>query len=103
MKRYTVRLSPESQTDLVLIHANIARQSGSVVTADLYVERLSGFLESFDVFPERGTARSEMRAGLRIVGFERNASIAFIVEDQSVVILRIAAKGQQLRFDDDTT
>ena len=103
MKRYTVRLSPEAQTDLVLIHPNIAWQSGSVVTADLYVERLSGFLGSFDLFPERGTVRGEMRAGLRIVGFERNASIAFIVEDESVVILRIAAKGQQLRFDDDTT
>lgn len=43
-----------------------------------------------------------MRAGLRIVGFERSASVAFIVEDESVVILRIASKGQQLGFDDAT-
>jgi plasmid stabilization system protein ParE len=102
VKRYTVRLSPEAQTDLVLIHANIAQQSGSLVTADDYLERISGFLQSFDVFPERGTVRNEVRAGLRIVGFERNASVALIVGDESVVILRIAFKGQQLGFDEAT-
>jgi toxin ParE1/3/4 len=87
---------------LVLIHANLAQQSGSLVTADDYLERISSFLQSFDVFPERGTVRNEMRAGLRIVGFERNASVAFIVEDESVAILRIASKGQQHDFDEAT-
>ncbi|OQP87622.1 plasmid stabilization protein [Rhizobium rhizosphaerae] len=102
MKRFTVRLSPEAQTDLVSIHANIVQKTGSVITADRYIERISIFLNSFDVFPERGTVRNEIRTGLRIVGFERSASVAFIVEEESVIVLGIAPKGRQVSLGDDT-
>lgn len=43
MKYYTVRLSPEAQTDIVRIHARIVDKSGSTVTADRYIDRMSGF------------------------------------------------------------
>ncbi|KXG87581.1 type II toxin-antitoxin system RelE/ParE family toxin [Agrobacterium bohemicum] len=95
MKYYAVRLSPEAQTDLVLMHANIVDRSNSNVTADTYIDRISGFVSSLNVFPERGTVRDETRAGLRIIGFERSASVAFVVEDNEVVVLRILAKGQE--------
>ena len=95
MKYYDVRLSPEAQTDIVRIHARIVEKSGSNVTADRYIDRISGFLSSLNVFPERGTVREEVRSGLRIIGFERSASIAFVVEDDDVVVLRILAKGQE--------
>ena len=49
------------------------------------------------MFPERGTLRDDVRDGLRIIGFERNASVAFIVEDESVIVLRILGKGQEFR------
>lgn len=95
MKYYTVRLSPEAQTDIVRMHARIVEKSSSTVTADRYIERMSGFLSSLNVFPERGTVREEVRSGLRIIGFERSASVAFVVEDDDVVVLRILAKGQE--------
>ncbi|XHE11792.1 type II toxin-antitoxin system RelE/ParE family toxin [Agrobacterium deltaense] len=95
MKYYDVRLSPEAQTDIVRIHARIVEKSGSSVTADRYIDRISGFLSSLNVFPERGTVREEVRPRLRIIGFERSASVAFVVEDDDVVILRILAKGQE--------
>ncbi len=95
MKYYAVRLSPEAQTDLVLMHASIVDRSGAPVTADRYIDRISGFISSLNVFPERGTVRNETRDGLRIIGFERSASVAFIVEDDEVVVLRILAKGQE--------
>ncbi len=95
MKYYAVRLSPEAQTDIVRIHARIVEKSGSPVTADRYIDRISGFLSSLNVFPERGTVRDEMRSGLRIIGFERSASVAFVVEDDDVVVLRILAKGRE--------
>jgi len=63
MRHYTVRLSPEAQTDLVHIYGYVVERSGSTDTADRYIERISGFLSSFDVFPERGTIRDEMRPG----------------------------------------
>ncbi|MGQ2918175.1 MULTISPECIES: type II toxin-antitoxin system RelE/ParE family toxin [Rhizobium] len=95
MKYYAVRLSPEAQTDIVRIHARIVDKSGSTITADRYIDRISGFLSSLNVFPERGTVREEVRSGLRIIGFERSASVAFIVEEDDVVVLRILAKGQE--------
>lgn len=95
MKHYIVRLSPEAETDLVHIHAYAERRSASTVTADRYIERIGGFLSSFDVFPERGTVQDEIRPGLRVVGFERHVSVAFVVEEHDVVILRILAGGQE--------
>lgn len=95
MKQYPVRLSPEAQTDLVRMHAYITEAAGSAITADRYLDRISGFLSSLNIFPERGTLRNETRPGLRIIGFERSASVAFVVEDDAVVVLRILGKGQE--------
>ncbi|MUZ76034.1 type II toxin-antitoxin system RelE/ParE family toxin [Agrobacterium vitis] len=100
MTHYTIRLSLEAQTDLVEIHESITTRSGSAVTADRYIERIDGFLSSFDIFPERGTVRNEIRPGLRIVGFERSVSVAFVVEDDDVVILRILAGSRELTMDE---
>lgn len=97
MKYYTVRLSPEAQNDLVQIHDYVTDRSGSTITADRYLERIDGFLSSFDIFPERGTVRDDMRPGLRIVGFESSASVAFLVEDDDVIILRILAGGREFQ------
>ncbi|WP_414814896.1 type II toxin-antitoxin system RelE/ParE family toxin [Rhizobium sp. IY2] len=66
--------------------------------AQNYIDCLQAFLESFQSFPKRGTVRSEIRDGLRIVGFERSLSIAFTVEGETVYILRIMSGGQELRL-----
>jgi plasmid stabilization system protein ParE len=44
--------------------------------------------------------RDEMRPGLRIVGFEGSTSVAFVVEDADVVILRVLAGGREFRVND---
>jgi len=36
-----------------------------------------------------------IRPGLRIVGFERRVSVAFVVEEDEVVILRLLYAGRQ--------
>jgi plasmid stabilization system protein ParE len=81
----------------VHIHEYIVERSGSAITADRYIERIDGFLSSFDIFPERGALRNEVRPGLRIIGFERRVSVAFIIEDDDVIILRILAAGRELQ------
>lgn len=91
-----VRLAPEAQDDLAGIYDYIVEVSGSSVVADRYLDRLGNFLSGLSVFPERGTLRDDVRDGLRIIGFERNASVAFIVENEKVIILRILGKGQKL-------
>lgn len=99
MKYYVVRMSPEAQADLVHIHQNIAGKSGSSAVADRYIDRIGIFLSTLNVFPERGTVRNELRMGLLIIGFERSASVAFVVEQDDVVVLRLLAKGQE--FDEE--
>ena len=95
---YRIRLRPEAENDLRLLYQGLVDRGASPSTARGYVNRIIGYVNGFDLFPKRGSVRNEIRQGLRIVGFERRVSIAFLVEDdtQEVVILRILYGGQQL-------
>jgi toxin ParE1/3/4 len=95
MMRYTIRLDEDAKADLRGIYTFIRKNGGSAATARGYINRLLGFLSGFDIFPHRGSLREHIRPGLRIVGFERRISVAFIVEDNEVVILRLLYGGQQ--------
>jgi toxin ParE1/3/4 len=46
------------------------------------------------VFPERGIRRDDLRRGLRILGFERRAVIAFLITADAVTVLRILYGGR---------
>jgi len=48
------------------------------------------------VSPERGIRRDDLRRGLRILGFERRAVIAFLVTADTVTILRVLYGGRDL-------
>ncbi|MDZ4366104.1 MAG: type II toxin-antitoxin system RelE/ParE family toxin [Afipia sp.] len=48
------------------------------------------------MFPERGTRRDDLSPGLRIVGFERRVTIAFVVEEDEVIVLNILYGGREL-------
>ncbi|WP_158284967.1 type II toxin-antitoxin system RelE/ParE family toxin [Hoeflea marina] len=48
---------------------------------------------------ERGQARDDIRAGLRVIGFERCVTIAFMVSDQTVTVLRLFYGGQNWEDD----
>jgi toxin ParE1/3/4 len=50
-------------------------------------------------FPERGTRRDDLAPGLRTIGFERRATIAFRVGRTDVVIVRIFYGGQDFERD----
>ena len=98
MKRYAVRLMPAAENDLRAIYRYVLTASSSPPVARAYVTRIRQFLKGFQSFPMRGSLRNEVRDGLRIVGFERAVSIAFLVETDEVIILRIASHGQQLEL-----
>jgi plasmid stabilization system protein ParE len=100
VKRYHVRLTAEAEADVAWIYRFVRRKSASSEVARNYVGRIRTFLKEFETFPERGTVR-DIRDGMRIVGFERRVSIAFVVESGEVVVLRILYAGQQFRTDDD--
>lgn len=92
---YRIRLLPEAEDDLAAIYAYI-RDNGSPENARGYIRRIQTFIRGFDTFPERGTRRGEIRQGLRIIGFERRVTVAFVVEGDEVIVSNILYAGRQL-------
>ncbi len=93
MKSRRVEVSEEATRDLLDLYGWIARAAGPI-TAISYLERLEEYCRGFDLASERGHRRDDVRPGLRIVGFEKRVTIAFFVEDERVVLLRMFYGGQ---------
>ena len=88
MKRRVVIYSPEAADDIDWIYNTVAR-AGSAATADHYDERIRAFCKQLEYTSERGSRRDDIRPGLRVVGFAHRITIAFTVEPERVLILRI--------------
>lgn len=93
MKQRKVEFSEDARTDLIALYDWLSNAAGSK-TALSYIERLETYCNGFDLASERGHVRDDIRQGLRIVGFERRVTIAFMVENNRVVILRLFYGGQ---------
>ncbi len=88
MKRRVVVYTLDAGDDLDRIY-NIVAEASSATTADRYDSRIRAFCERLDDGSERGTRRDDVRPDLRVVGFERRVTVAFTVESERVVILRV--------------
>ncbi len=88
MKARKVSFRPLAEADLFALYRYIATEAGHEV-ADTYIDRLETACIGLAHFPERGTRRDDIRPGLRAIGFERRATIAFQVTKAEVVIVRI--------------
>src|SRR6195256_2808824 len=95
MKRYEVSFRPQAEADLFDLYRYIARESGTAV-AGAYIDRIEAACLALETFPERGIRRDDIRMGLRTIGFERRAMIAFQIVDAEVVVLRILYGGRDL-------
>ncbi|QXF12345.1 type II toxin-antitoxin system RelE/ParE family toxin [Sphingopyxis terrae] len=93
MKKREVVLSPEARADLLALYDWIADAASPDIALG-YVERIEAYIRGFDVASERGTARDDIREGLRITGFKRRVTIAFNVTNDQVIILRFFYGGQ---------
>ena len=87
---------PQANTDLDDIFSFILNNGGSADSAYHYVERIRAFCDSLVTFPHRGTKRDDIRPGLRLTGFERRVTIAFTVEEDRVLILRLFYAGRDI-------
>ncbi len=92
MKLYPVRFAEEALDDLGRIFAELVPVAGERVARD-FVGRLEAACLDLATFPERGSVRDHVRPGLRIIGHRRQASIAFVVTDSHVLILRVLRRG----------
>jgi len=63
--------------------------NGSPDIAARYTDAIVAYCEGLADFPHRGSARDDIRPGLRTVGFKKRVVIAFAVLDDTVAILGI--------------
>ncbi len=97
MKRYRVVLDPAAVDDIAAIRDHVAG-AASRTLADGFVSRLLDHVDGFALAPRRGTARDDLRPGLRVVGWRRAVTIAFWVEEASdtVTILAVLYRGRDV-------
>jgi len=91
--RRKVTFRPLAEADLFDLYRYIAEEAGHQVAGG-YIDRLETACMALEIFPHRGHRREDLRPGLRVMGFERRASIAFQVLRTEVVIVRIFFGGR---------
>jgi toxin ParE1/3/4 len=92
-KTYAVTFRPVAEADSFALYDYIAAQSGPIRAGE-YIARLEQACTALSTFPERGTRRDDILPGLRTIGFERRATIAFRVVRNTVEIVAIAYAGR---------
>lgn len=88
-----VIFTPLAQRQLEKLHDDITADA-SEERADGYISRIVDFCNGFTTFPHRGTQRDDVLPGLRVTGFERRVTIAFIVTTDAVLIEGVFYGGQ---------
>ena len=88
MKTRKFAFRPEAETDLNELYDYLSERAGAA-RAMAYLARIELVCRSLCDFPERGLLRDDLSPGICIVGLERRASIAFLVEPDCVRIVRI--------------
>ena len=90
---YKVAFRPAARSDLLALYRYISGEAGRRIASD-YLNRIESACMALSTFPQRGSPRSDLHPGLRIIVFEKRASIAYVLEPGLVRILRIFHRGQ---------
>lgn len=93
MIRYRISFRPTAESDLLRLYEYGADEASDERAAG-FIDGIEEFCLSLQTSLLRGTRRDDIRAGLRIVGFERRVTIVFQVRRTEVVIVRILYAGQ---------
>jgi plasmid stabilization system protein ParE len=94
---WSVLFSADAERDLQDIHDTIADRGG-IAVARRWIDLLEQVIRSFDQFPQRGTARDDLRRGARTVGFRGRVTILFELDHtrREVVILGLYFAGRNV-------
>jgi toxin ParE1/3/4 len=90
-----VVFSPRAERHLENLHRYV-RADASPARADLVVSRLVAACESLSDLPERGATRDDLFPGLRVMGYRRQATIAFTIEPATVTIQGVLWRGRDI-------
>lgn len=89
-----VSYSPAARQHLTEVFRWIADASGFPDRAESFVVSILDFCDELGEMPLVGTARDDLRPGLRVIGFRRRAVVAFAVHDATVEILGVYYGGR---------
>ena len=90
---FRIVFAPEAEAQLTALYRYI-RDKASPAIAERFTSAIVEYRESFDVFPQRGTSREDLRPGLRTIGFRRAVTISFAIDNEIVTIIGIFYGGQ---------
>ncbi|MGK0742017.1 type II toxin-antitoxin system RelE/ParE family toxin [Leucobacter sp. Z1108] len=90
----TVVYSPRARQQLTDLYLWITGQSGFPDRAEGYVSAIFDYCDELADFSFRGSARDDLRPGLRTIGFRRRVVIAFAVQESTVEVLGVYYGGQ---------
>lgn len=85
---YDVQLSALAIEDLIALHQWVSVEA-DIPTADGYLSRIEERIAALADFPQRGSPRNDLVAGLRTLTFERRLLIAYNVDGKVVTIQRV--------------
>jgi plasmid stabilization system protein ParE len=85
MTEYTVVFTPEAEGQLAELYRYIADKA-SANSALRYTNAIVDFCAAMKTFPRRGVARDDIRPGLRISNYKKNAIVAFAVDDVEFIV-----------------
>ena len=92
---HAIIFHPEADRELASLYTYIADKSGPE-RAWRYVLEIREFCDGLRSFPRRGTVRREVAPGLRVIGFKRRCTIAFVSTDTTVIILGVYYAGRNI-------
>jgi toxin ParE1/3/4 len=97
MTAYRIVLHKQAEEELRQLYHELAsdNKAGPVVAWN-YVSGIRQFIAELAMFPKRGTVREGRVPGLRIIGYRRSVSIAFVVEEAHVLVLGVFYGGQDV-------
>ena len=93
MRRHTVAFKPEAQAQLAELFRFVATAASPTI-AQRFTDGIVAYCNGLATFPYRGTARDDLRSGLRMISYRKRTVITFVVEPQRVVIIGIFYGGQ---------
>ena len=85
MKEYSVVFTPEAEEQLAELYACIAERASADI-AFRYTTDIVDYCEGMKTFPHRGSRRDDIRPGLRVTNYKKNAVIAFAIDDASSAV-----------------
>ncbi|CAA2159767.1 hypothetical protein MBRA_04950 [Methylobacterium brachiatum] len=98
MRRRSITYAPAAGDDLDWIYDTVAKASTPVIASG-FEQSIRNLCQRLEYGAERGSLHSDLRPGLRTIGFARRLTVAFTVEKHRVVILRIFYGGRDWEMD----